>query len=247
MIVLAAVVAVIGGLAVFAESAELVDSLSFSSGIPGLMVSTIVILLLALGLGLLFIPWIHCRIKHYQHSHFRFADRQSEFTAGPARFYGLYLKSALVALGALLPYLALTALVAGVGTLGGGNGEFTSVTVGIVSVLCAILGWQIVAAYFVSRLHNLVWSHTVGNDFAFAAALRFWPFLWLRLVNLILKIVTLGLFIPYAQVAIARMKIESIALAVSVDLDALIAQAQQGRVSAGADAAADLFDMDLGL
>lgn len=206
-------------------------------------------------LGVLIGPWLHFRFKRLQHSHYQYAGCQSRFTAGVGAFYGLYLKSLLVGLLGLLVGAAALGLFAGLtGNFDFGKFDVTQgdgvalVMLGFVGVILAyfVLG-QVVAAYFQRTLHNLVWSNTRGDGFAFAASLKFWPYFGLRMLNLFLKMVTIGLYTPFAQVAIARMKLDSIALAVQLDLDAMINQAQESGVSATADAAADLFDVDIGL
>lgn len=204
------------------------------------------------------VPWLHFRIKRYQHSHFCFADRQSQFTGNALAFYGAYFKTFLV----MLTGLALLGAIAFLSVVTGGLIDVESVDDlgdiladspdnAYLAMLLLAIGsfalWQAISAYFIRTLYNLVWGGTTGNGFAFAAALKFWPFFGLRSLNLILKVLTLGLYIPFAQVKIARMKLHSIAVAIDFDLESLITEANSNKVSAGADAAAELFDMDIGL
>ncbi|MFK7964281.1 MAG: YjgN family protein [Burkholderiaceae bacterium] len=204
-------------------------------------------------------PWLQFRIKRYQHDHYRFADRQSRFTATVGAFYLLFIKTlgvlvvALIALGLFASTVA--AVFIGVDSIGaladmGDTLEDSPLLIGVGVTMAAIglfLAWQAVTAYFVRTLHNLTWGNTAGNGFAFAANLKFWPFFGLRVLNLVLKSLTLGLYTPFAQVAIVKMKLDSVVLAVDFDLEALVTQAQDGKLSAGADAAADLFDLDIAL
>jgi len=214
------------------------------------------------GLGVIAVlllgPWIQFRIKRYQHSHYRFADRQSRFTARVGSFYLLFFKTFCVFLISLILIglvLGLAAAIAGATDIGAivrvGEAMDESPFALVGGIFIAVLGffllWQAVTAYFIRTLHNITWGHTAGNGFAFAANLKFWPFFGLRVLNLVLKSLTLGLYTPFAQVAIAKMKLDSLALAADFDLEALIADGQQGRLSAGADAAADLFDLDIAL
>jgi len=242
-----------GGASLFGASSLDSDSpmVLFLSSFAGLAV-----------LGVLMIgPWVQYRIKRYQHEHYRFADRQSKFTAGVGSFYLLFLKTFGVFLATLFAVGAVSVLMATV--FGAASiGEFADLTEledtfeespvliagGLfLTFLGVFLAWQAVTAYFVRTLHNITWGHTAGNGFAFAANLKFWPFFGLRVLNLVLKSLTLGLYTPFAQVAIVKMKLDSVVLAVDFDLEELVVQAQQGKVSAGADAAADLFDLDIAL
>ncbi len=209
-------------------------------------------------IGLCLVPWLHFRIKRLQHSHFQYAECKSRFTAGVGSFYLLYLKTGLVALlGAVISAITVALFVALTGLAASLDMAEIEVAMGegvgfvLAAVAAMAIGyftiWQAVTAYFNRTLHNLVWSNTQGDGFAFAAALKFWPYFGLRVLNLILKMLTMGLYTPFAQVAITRMKLASIALAVDIDLDAMIHQTQNAEVSATADAAADLFDVDIGL
>ena len=237
--------------------AESVGDASFETGTPviALVGGFVGVAFLA---ALLIGPWLQFRIKRYQHDHYRFADRQSRFTATVGAFYLLFLKTfgvMVVAILALGLFASLSAAIVGASSIGQltdleATMEDSPFMIAIVITVAAVglfLAWQAVTAYFVRTLHNLTWGNTVGNGFAFAANLKFWPFFGLRVLNLVLKSLTLGLYTPFAQVAIVKMKLDSVALAVDFDLEALVAQAQDGKLSAGADAAADLFDLDIAL
>lgn len=206
-------------------------------------------------------PWVQYRIKRYQHEHYCFADRHSQFTASVGSFYLLFLKTFGVFLAALFAvgaFAVLSAAVLGAASINeladladlGETFEDSPILIAgslFLTVLGLFLAWQAVTAYFVRTLHNITWGHTTGNGFAFAANLKFWPFFGLRVLNLLLKSLTLGLYTPFAQVAIVKMKLDSVVLVADFDLEHLVTQAQQGKLSAGADAAADLFDLDIAL
>jgi uncharacterized membrane protein YjgN (DUF898 family) len=68
----------------------------------------------------------------------------------------------------------------------------------------------------------------------------------LYIVNTLAVIFTLGLAIPWAAVRTARLRVETTALAVSGDLDDVIADAVPP-VSATADAGAEFFSLDIAL
>jgi uncharacterized membrane protein YjgN (DUF898 family) len=100
--------------------------------------------------------------------------------------------------------------------------------------------------YFTSRFQNLLWSRTGNQHLRFKSELRFWPLLRVTLANWVLMIVTLGLYWPFARVALTRLRLESVGIVSRTHLDALVAQAGHEGDAAG-DAAGDFFGIDVGL
>ena len=66
------------------------------------------------------------------------------------------------------------------------------------------------------------------------------------MVNWLAIIFTLGLFIPWARVRVARFRAEYLALEVDGSLDAFVA-GEAGAATALGDEAAEMFDLDIGL
>jgi uncharacterized membrane protein YjgN (DUF898 family) len=73
-----------------------------------------------------------------------------------------------------------------------------------------------------------------------------WPLLRIYVVNTLLIVLTLGLFLPWAQVRLARYRLESLSLEVHGGLDAFVAD-QQSQVAAAGEELGEVFDVDLGL
>jgi uncharacterized membrane protein YjgN (DUF898 family) len=101
--------------------------------------------------------------------------------------------------------------------------------------------------YYQSRMQNLVWNGTASQDLRFESALRFRPLLALSLRNLVLVVITLGLYWPFARIALARMRLEAVVIDSRIDPDDLASSRGQGRPEATGDAAGDLFGIDFGL
>ena len=209
------------------------------------------------------IPFLLFAAKRHQHAHLAYAGLHSAFDAGVGAFYGLVVKTLLVGMLAML--LALIPIVVALGLAYTGAslapesfedvlgdlmyGELTSALLLqslIVFTLVAIwIAWSAPGAYFASRLHGLVWSHTTADGLQLPTHLPFRAYWWLLLKNRLLIVLTLGLYTPFAQVAVARARVEAIEASASVDIDALVDREERRRSSAGADAAADLLDLDV--
>jgi len=208
-----------------------------------------------MGVTLLVLPLLMWNLKKYQHDHYAFAQLQTELRAGPGAFYGLCLKSfgVWIAVG-LVAGLVLFGITLLIGSGGAGflrnRGSASSAAmaaIGVVAILALWLLMQVFARpYFTSRFQNLLWSRTGNQQLRFKSELRFWPLLRTTLLNWLLMVVTLGLYWPFARVALTRLRLESVGIVSRTQLDALVAQAGHQGEAAG-DAAGDFFGIDVGL
>ena len=101
-------------------------------------------------------------------------------------------------------------------------------------------------AYREARMFQLVWNNVgVGQVARFKCGLRTGAYVWLRIRNLLLTVVTLGLYRPFARVSEYRMKTESVTLHVKGGVDqvaGVLVKQQQGGLG---DALADAAGLDL--
>ena len=192
------------------------------------------------------LPWMHHRLKSYQHRRARFGDREFDFLPAARGFYAVYFKAGLVAaLGALAGMLAFVAVTFAVGDrssvlwiIG-----MTMATVPFVLLVVYLVGWP----YFAARMQALVWSHTRLGDVRFGSAIAFWPLFALTVKNVLLTIVTAGLYWPFAAVAFARYRVECMRTESDTPL-AMLAQSTSAQPGAATgDAALDAFGLDIGL
>jgi uncharacterized membrane protein YjgN (DUF898 family) len=135
---------------------------------------------------------------------------------------------------------AVAALLSGAGSKGT---AFAGMVVGMFLLYAVVIA--VVQPYFASQMQNLVWSRTASSAIGFDSVLRFRPLFKLTLKNWALVALTLGLYWPFAAVALARIKLEAITVLASQDLDTLVAAQREGVKDATGDAAADLFDIDI--
>jgi uncharacterized membrane protein YjgN (DUF898 family) len=217
-------------------------------------------MLSAMPLMLLVGPWLWWKFKKYQHDHYAYAGLQTQFKATVGSFFGVFLKTAGVTLGCMLVVGVLVGIVAVVAAAGGlmgaglaGLGQNTTwfwllvlLAVPLV-VLAVMLVYGIWIPYFTSRMQNLVWSKTGNRQFRFQSALTFRSALKLTFKNWLLIALTLGLYWPFAAVAMARLKLEAMAVLTRVDPQTLISRASSHEGEAAGDAAGDLFGVDIGL
>jgi uncharacterized membrane protein YjgN (DUF898 family) len=101
-------------------------------------------------------------------------------------------------------------------------------------------------AYREARMFRLVWSNVGLSQVArFKCALKTSSFVLLRLKNLLLTLLTLGLYRPFARVSEYRMKTDSVTLHVKGGLDQLVGQLARQQKEGLGDALADAAGLDL--
>ncbi|MBA3599457.1 MAG: DUF898 domain-containing protein [Methylibium sp.] len=198
----------------------------------------------ALAAALLLLPYGWLRLKRYQHGHYAYAQQQTELRVALRVAYGAFVRIAGVA---LLVLIFSVGLLAGLAVL---LGESTRALLGLapVAFVLLLLMVQIVPrAYATSRLQNLLWSRTGNPELRFRSDLHFAPLALLMLKNWLLVLLTLGLYWPWAAIAMARLRLEAVSLHTRRPLDELQSEARAASGDAAGDAAADLLGIDLGL
>lgn len=186
-------------------------------------------------------------VKRYQHGHYRYAGQRSRLEAGTGSFYLYALKLFGLSLLVIVLFgVAVAAAIAIGAASGAGKGAGGVAIIGV--TLAFYAAWFIILLPFgQSRLQNLVWGGTRSQALRCRSGLRLWPLAGLTLKNLLLMIVTIGFYWPFAAVATARMKLQAVSFEVDGDVAQWRAGAAPGAQDATGDAAGDFFGIDLGL
>ena len=194
-------------------------------------------------------PWLLWNLKQYQHNHYALASLQTTFKAKLGPFYLVFFKT----VGILLIPVAVIVAVTAASVFSGGTSPRSTLTPGMIASL-AMAGFLISASaviiakpYITARLQNLVWTQTGNSSLRFVSDLRVSSLLWLTVKNWLLVMLTLGLYWPFAAVAVARLRLEAVTVKTRVDPELLVNQMQSAEGEAAGDAAGDLFGLDIGL
>lgn len=204
--------------------------------------------------SLLSAPWLLWNLKKYQHGNYALASLQTSFRAGAGSFYGICFKAVGVGVLAMLSGLLVTGLCAWLGGLMFDMEDiarnsppkiaFAVLGVGVTVGLAVFLA---IKPFFVSRMQNLVWTQTGNVSLRFVSTLSFKSLLWMNLKNWVLIVLTLGLYWPFARIALARLGLESVSVRTRVDADTLVSHMNASEGDAAGDAAGDFFGIDVGL
>lgn len=165
-------------------------------------------------------------------------------------FVRIWLATLGVFIASVLVFVLVVALVAGSFTwmsrqpTGG-----AMVLVIIASVLALLFGLLLASAparaYRQARIFQLVWDNVgVSNIARFKCDLRTGAYVMLRVKNILLTLLTLGFYRPFAMVSEYRMKTGSVTLHVKGGLDQLVGELVRQQDGVG-DALADAVGLDL--
>jgi uncharacterized membrane protein YjgN (DUF898 family) len=187
-------------------------------------------------------PLAHQRIKQYQFDNSRFGSSAFRLGATVKGFYLLYLSALFVVVGTLV-LLPVLAMLAGPG--GGVKGlaaGFAAAAPFIALVMVASM--LLVGSLFNAYMQNMVWGSTELGEHKFFSRVSARRLLWISVGNFIGVVLTLGLFMPFAAIRMARLRIESMGLAFNGDMSGFIADQQQQTNATGQETA-EMFDVDI--
>jgi uncharacterized membrane protein YjgN (DUF898 family) len=197
------------------------------------------------------LPFAHQRLKAYQHDNTWFGRTQCSFHAAAGQFYLIYLllAVAMVVFGILIGFSGIGGALSAVFQMQkhGGHPDPRAVFKAMLMIYGALilLGILIVPTFH-ALLTNLMWSNTRLGEHRIECKMSPLGLTWIGLSNLVLVVVTVGLFIPWAMVRQARFQIESMRLLPVSDLQEFVA-AEPEDIGAVGEEAATVFDFDISL
>lgn len=186
-------------------------------------------------------PLAHQRLKRYQHNNTRFGTASFATDATAGAFYRVYLLTAGMAFVLLLVVGAVAGLV---GTaVDGKDGIYLGIGAMLFGTYAAFL---LIGPYLQAKVQNLVWNHTTLAPHRFRSNVKAGKLFVITITNLILTVLTLGLFRPFARVRSVRYRVESMTMLAVGNLDTFLA-GEREQVDALGDAAVDWYDIDIAL
>jgi uncharacterized membrane protein YjgN (DUF898 family) len=199
----------------------------------------------------LLLPLMHHALKRYQHSRISYGNVTATFTPVVRRFYGTYLKGVLLLLAAgvagwaIATGLALLAVTLGAQVHVGDRPTaraFAMVAGGLVVMVAYLGAWP----FFATRLQQIVWGNTHLGVVGFDTRIRAWPLVRLVFKCVLLTVFSLGLYWPFAVVALARYRIENMDVTAPAALNGTVGGVA-ARTTATGEGTADFFGLDVGL
>jgi uncharacterized membrane protein YjgN (DUF898 family) len=216
-------------------------------------------LLVGITLGLYYPAW-HRAKDRFLTANSRYGTTHFEFDAKTGGYYAAYALTSLVFLGALVALLVVYGVLGAAGALAGLDvfKHLLTTTDPVartrIAMMLGVTVWIFIvpgpgllaAAMFRVRTLNVAQNGISLAGNRVASSLAFWSFYWLLLSNLLLIVVTLGLFTPWATVRVARYQFEHLQVQVNGSLDQFVAAPTDASGAAG-EGFTDLLNVDFGL
>lgn len=194
------------------------------------------------------LPYAHHQIKKFQHEESRFGTTRFSFHATVGGFYKMYLIGFLVMLIGLIGIgVGFAGTFMTIKAAGGLKHAGPTVIASIVFFAFAIYAWMfMLIPLFMTLSQNLIWSNTKLSGHQFKSEMKWTKMTWIALTNVLAIVLTLGLFMPFAQIRSMKYRLESISLTPDGNLDNFIADSQQN-ASAVSEGMADFLDFDISM
>jgi uncharacterized membrane protein YjgN (DUF898 family) len=212
--------------------------------LPGALVALWPTSIAARSSFLLYLGWplIHGAMKAYQHRHLMYGDQPAVFPLSAFRLARPYLVLGLVGIGILIAAgLAIGAFVQ--------VAKPASLTAGLVSILTGVvlvyLIYLLGGPLMQVKVNNLAWSATSFPGVQVSCAMRARSYLGLQTVNVILTLLTFGLYRPFAAVRTWRYRVAHLRVEAPAGFEAAALAASPRRVAAAGDGVADFIGVDL--
>lgn len=192
-------------------------------------------------LGLL-LPYGIWKAARFQASSSAYGSQPFQFTGGAWAFYRALLEG--VALLALSVGLVVVILTAGGASLADASYVDTYTNRIIAALLVGIATSLMALTHIQAHLTNALLSGIMIGPHRLVSSLRTLPLLTIGVTNLLLMVLTLGLFYPWARVRALRYQLDHLHVQAQGDLAAFTADAGPATGPFG-EAVGDVFDLDL--
>ncbi|PQO96603.1 DUF898 domain-containing protein [Massilia phosphatilytica] len=189
-------------------------------------------------------PLMHGAMKGYQHKHLMAGDQPAAFGLDTADLAKPYVRAFLIGLGMLV----IVGLSVGVSVFlarGQKTPSFATFLPAILGFVSAYLAMLLMGPYILVRMNNLAWSATAFPGVRITCALQVGPYLRLQVVNVLLTLLTFGLFRPFAAVRTWRYRVAHVTIDAPDGFEQAVLAARRPPAAAAGDGIADFLGVDL--
>ena len=205
------------------------------------------------GFFLLYLLWplMHGAMRRYQHRHLVYGDQQASFPLSFARLALPYLQGFLISIAIMLILgIVLGILGAAIGVAGAVGGGKKDLNMGmtiviVVGIVLFYLSLLMIGPFVMVRLNNRAWSATSFPGVHIDCRMKVWGYFKLQFVNVLLILLTLGLFRPFAAVRTWRYRVEHLRIEAPAGFEQATRAAQRRPAAAAGDGVADFIGVDL--
>jgi uncharacterized membrane protein YjgN (DUF898 family) len=196
-------------------------------------------------------PFMHQRLKAYQHNNSWFGRTQCSFHARTGEFYQVYLVllAGLVFFGVVVGFSGVFGafIAASHAQQHSAHPDPFAVLRAVAILYGALIAVMLlVGPIFHALITNLIWRNTRIGEHRIECRMSPLGLAWIGISNFALTVVTLGLYIPWAMVRLAKFQLEAVRLVPAGDLQEFVA-AEPDNIGAVGEETATAFDFDISL
>ncbi len=203
-------------------------------------------------LGYIFWPWLHARMRIYQHDNISYGNLRASCDMKSGAFSWSYVGVLLALFCSLIVGIFLSGIVAVIIEKNGGSllqyirstKDVFFLVIGFLMLLAAVLAAIGCLSYIQAVAWNKSWDNTSFPGIDIDSSLPYWPYWRLQVKNFFFTLFSLGLYRPFAVVALYRFRLAHVRL-LSEELDQVQAISRAGQTQATGDSSADMFGFDL--
>jgi uncharacterized membrane protein YjgN (DUF898 family) len=171
-------------------------------------------------------------------------DQHAAFALGTADLAKPYVRAFLIGLGLLVLVGAALALAF---VVPHGHG-WKNVAAFVPAIIGIVIGYVLLllsGPYIMVRMNNLAWSATSFPGVRIACAMRVGPYLRLQVANVLLTLLTFGLYRPFAVVRTWKYRVAHVTVEAPDGFEQAVLAARRPPVAAAGDGVADFLGVDL--
>jgi len=198
-----------------------------------------------ISLGLL-MPWFARERYRFIVTRTRFGATAFDCNPSIGRFYKTVVASIVLVFAVAIPFGIVMVIVIGIARVAQASPEALRwITMAATLVFYAVM-LSLVQGYTQSRNLNEVFNKTSLGPHRFISTLGARELAGIYLSNIFLIIVTLGVYTPWAQIRLARYRLEAVELEANGSLDEFVAGAAAAIPAAAGEEISSFLDVDFG-
>jgi uncharacterized membrane protein YjgN (DUF898 family) len=213
--------------------------------LPGALVALLPDKPMVRSIFLLYLCWplMHGAMKRYQHSSLMYGDQRAEFGATSTELAAPYVVSFVGGIVFTVVYMGV--MYAAFSGRSAGAGGIGSALMAIGGVVLLYLFFILSALFVMVRMNNIAWSDTRFPGVRIESTMRLRSFFGLQAVNVLLTLLTLGLYRPFAAVRTWRYRLAHVQVEAPDGFEAATGQAGRRPATAAGDGSAEFLGLDL--
>lgn len=194
---------------------------------------------------LLYLGWpaMYAWMKHYQYGHVWYGDQPSSNVPAVFAFAGIYVRGLLLATSVVIVVFLVGTIAMPLGAVL--PADSVAVIAGLaMAATSGLMAYVLLGPYQQVRVMNLCLENTSFPGLRFVSTLSARGYARLQVKNLLLTLLTLGLYRPFAVVSAYRYRLAHLGFAVDEGFDHVVSRVTAGGGAAG-DGAADFVGFNL--